>query len=38
LLLLTGPLTQPLAHTFIDFALSDKGQQIVEASGWVPAK
>jgi phosphate transport system substrate-binding protein len=38
LLLLTGPLTQPLAHTFIDFALSDEGQYIVEASGWVPAK
>jgi phosphate transport system substrate-binding protein len=37
LLLLTGPLTQPLARRFVDFALSDEGQQIVEESGWVPA-
>jgi len=37
LLLLTGPLTQPLAQTFVEFALSDEGQQIVEESGWVPA-
>lgn len=38
LLLLTGPLTQPLAKTFVDFALSDKGQQVVENSGWVPVR
>ncbi len=38
LLLLTGPLTQPLAQMFVDFALSAEGQQIVEASGWVPAR
>jgi phosphate transport system substrate-binding protein len=36
LMFLTGPLTQPLAQTFIDFALGDEGQQIVEHSGWVP--
>jgi phosphate transport system substrate-binding protein len=38
LLLLTGPLTQPLAHTFIDFALSAEGQRVVEENGWVPAR
>jgi phosphate transport system substrate-binding protein len=38
LLFLTGPLTQPLASRFTDFALSDEGQQIVINSGWVPAK
>lgn len=37
LLFLTGPLTQPVAQAFIDFSMSDEGQQIVEASGWVPA-
>ncbi len=37
LLLLTGPLSQPLAQRFVDFALSDEGQRIVEESGWVPA-
>jgi phosphate transport system substrate-binding protein len=36
--LLAGPLTQPLGHTFIEFALSDQGQQIVADSGWIPAK
>jgi phosphate transport system substrate-binding protein len=36
LMFLTGPLTQPLAQAFIDFALGDEGQQIVEHSGWVP--
>jgi phosphate transport system substrate-binding protein len=36
LMFLTGPLTQPLAHMFVDYALSDRGQQIVVASGWVP--
>jgi phosphate transport system substrate-binding protein len=38
LLFLTGPLTQPLALTFVDFALSAEGQEIVVASGWVPAE
>jgi phosphate transport system substrate-binding protein len=38
LLFLTGPLTQPLGQTFVDFALSDEGQKIVEESGWVPVK
>jgi phosphate transport system substrate-binding protein len=38
LLFLTGPLTQPLAMTFVDFALSAEGQGIVVASGWVPAE
>ena len=38
LLFLTGPLTQPLAQTFIDFALGDGGQKIVEESGWVPVE
>jgi phosphate transport system substrate-binding protein len=38
LLFLTGPLTQPLAMTFVDFALSAEGQEIVVASGWVPAE
>jgi phosphate transport system substrate-binding protein len=38
LLFLTGPLTQPLAHKFVNFALSDEGQQIVVESGWVPTR
>lgn len=38
LLFLTGPLTQPLAQEFIDFALSPEGQEIVKDSGWVPVK
>jgi len=38
LLLLTGPLTQPLAQTFVEFALSDGGQQVVVDSGWVSAR
>ncbi len=37
LLFLTGPLTQPLAHRFIDFALGEQGQTIVVDAGWVPA-
>ena len=36
LLLLTGPLTQPLAKTYIDFVLSAEGQKLVEEDGWVP--
>jgi phosphate transport system substrate-binding protein len=35
LLFLTGPLSQPLAQTFIDFALAEAGQELVAASGWV---
>ncbi len=38
LLLLTGPLTQPLAQTFVDYALSGEGQQVVIDSGWVAAR
>ena len=38
LLLLTGPLTQPLAQTFVDFALSGEGQQVVQKNGWVLAR
>ncbi len=34
--LLTGPLSRDLALTFVEFALSDQGQQIVAAEGWVP--
>ncbi|MBC8075784.1 MAG: phosphate ABC transporter substrate-binding protein [Chloroflexales bacterium] len=36
LLLLTGPLSRPLARSFIDFVLSDEGQRLVAADGWVP--
>jgi phosphate transport system substrate-binding protein len=36
--LLTGPLSRELAQTFIDFALSETGQQIVVEDGWVPAR
>lgn len=35
--LLTGPLTQPLAMDFIEYALSADGQQLVIDSGWIPA-
>jgi phosphate transport system substrate-binding protein len=38
LLLLTGPLTQPIAQTYIDFALSTEGQNIVVEHGWVPVQ
>jgi phosphate transport system substrate-binding protein len=37
LLLLTGPLSQPLADEYITFVLSDEGQQLVEKDGWVGA-
>lgn len=37
LLLLTGPLTQPQAHAFVNFAISPAGQQVVVDHGWVPA-
>jgi phosphate transport system substrate-binding protein len=36
--LLTGPLTQPTAETFIEFALSEDGQAVVSESGWIPAQ
>lgn len=36
LLLLAGPLSRPLARSFIDFVLSDEGQRLVAADGWVP--
>jgi phosphate transport system substrate-binding protein len=35
LLLLTGPLSQPLSNSYIDFALSAEGQAIVEKNGWI---
>ncbi len=35
--LLTGPLTQPLAEHFIEFALSTEGQQIISDNGWISA-
>lgn len=38
LILLTGPLSQPMANEFINFALSDDGQKLVEEFGWVPVK
>jgi phosphate transport system substrate-binding protein len=38
LIFLTGPLTQPLAQRFIDFTLSEDGQELVIDSGWVPAR
>jgi phosphate transport system substrate-binding protein len=38
LLLLTGPLTQPVARRFVEFTASVQGQAIVEQSGWVPAQ
>jgi phosphate transport system substrate-binding protein len=36
LFLITGPLTQPLALSFIDFVLSPAGQEAVQAAGWIP--
>jgi len=33
--LLTGPLSRDLAQTFVEFALSSEGQEIVEMEGWV---
>jgi phosphate transport system substrate-binding protein len=38
LLFLTGPLSQPIAQDFIDFALSAEGQRMVVDEGWVPAR
>ncbi|MEM8531058.1 MAG: phosphate ABC transporter substrate-binding protein [Chloroflexota bacterium] len=36
LLLLTGSLSRELSQSFVDFALSPEGQEIVNAEGWVP--
>ena len=38
LIFMTGPLSQPLAQTFIDFALSSQGQKYIRDLGWVPVK
>lgn len=38
LIFMTGSLSQPLAQTFIDYALSAKGQKSVQDLGWVPVK
>jgi phosphate transport system substrate-binding protein len=38
LLLLLGPLSRPQARSFVEFALSDEGQQIVADDGWVPVR
>ncbi len=38
LIFMTGPLSQPLAQTFIDYALSPQGQKSVQDLGWVPVK
>lgn len=36
LMLLVGPLSRPEAHSFVSFALSKEGQDIVREDGWVP--
>jgi phosphate transport system substrate-binding protein len=36
--LMTGPLTQPLAQTFIDYVLSPAGQKRINDLGWIPVK
>jgi phosphate transport system substrate-binding protein len=38
LLFLTGPLSQPGAQEFIEFALSPEGQELVVENEWVPVK
>ena len=38
LILMTGPLTLPLAQSFIDYALSTAGQQYIQELGWIPMK
>ena len=38
LTLMTGPLSQPLAQKFVDFAMSDQGQQLINSLGWIPVK
>ena len=38
LIFMAGPLSQPLAQTFIDYALSPQGQKSVQDLGWVPVK
>ncbi len=36
--LLTGPLSRELSHDFIEFVLSEEGQNIVAEDGWVPVQ
>ncbi|MBN1485221.1 MAG: phosphate ABC transporter substrate-binding protein [Chloroflexia bacterium] len=36
--LLTGPLSQPLAQLFVEFATGPEGQRVVQESGWIPAR
>jgi phosphate transport system substrate-binding protein len=36
--LLIGPLSRSVARSFIQFALSDEGQRIIAADGWVPVR
>jgi phosphate transport system substrate-binding protein len=36
LLLLLGPLSRPEARAFVEFAVSQEGQTIVERAGWIP--
>ncbi len=36
LFLLTGPLSQPLAQEFIDFATGSEGRKVVVENGWIP--
>lgn len=38
LLLLTGPLTQPAAHIYVEMARGDAGQKLIADSGWVPVR
>lgn len=38
LILMTGPLTQPLAQNFIDYVLSSTGQKRINDLGWIPVK
>lgn len=38
LIFMTGPLSQPLAKSFIEFALNSEGQKHIQDLGWVPVK
>lgn len=38
LILMTGPLSQPLATVFVEFVLSAPSQQQIAEAGWVPIK
>ncbi|MEW5868345.1 MAG: phosphate ABC transporter substrate-binding protein [Chloroflexota bacterium] len=38
LILMTGPLSQPLAEMFVEFVLSAPSQQQIAEAGWVPVK